>query len=152
MILAVKANPRTVTVLYVEDEECDRYFMQEAFRTAGMGEALRAVVNGREAIDYLAGRGVYADRDLYPSPVAILLDLNMPLVSGFEVLKWIRGRPEFAALPVVVFTSSSREEDKVRARELGADEFVEKPQSMRKFSEVVELMRKRWLGAGQSRE
>ncbi len=146
----MNASPKTVTVLYVEDEECDRHFMEVAFRAAGMGEALRAVVNGREAIDYLAGRGVYADRGRYPAPAAVLLDLNMPLVSGFEVLKWMRGQPEFAALPVVVFTSSSRVEDKVRARELGASEFVEKPQSMGRFREVVELMRKKWLGAVQS--
>jgi len=61
----VNANPTTVTVLYVEDEECDRLFMEVAFQAAGMGEALRAVVNGREAIDYLAARGVYADRGRY---------------------------------------------------------------------------------------
>jgi len=141
----VSANPKTVTVLYVEDEECDRQFMEMAFGAAGMGEGFRAVVNGREAIDYLTGKGVYADRGRYPAPAAVLLDLNMPLVSGFEVLKWMRGQSEFAALPVVVFTSSSREEDRVRAGELGATEYVEKPQSMGRFSEVVELMREKWL-------
>jgi CheY-like chemotaxis protein len=143
----MNADLRTVTVLYVEDEESDRQFMEMAFGAAGMAEGFRAVVNGREAIDYLAGEGVYADRGRYPAPAAVLLDLNMPVVSGFEVLKWMRGRPEFAAMPAVVFTSSSREEDKVRARELGATAFVEKPASAMRFGEVVELMKEKWLGA-----
>jgi CheY-like chemotaxis protein len=132
-------------VLYVEDEECDRMFMEAAFRKAGMGEALRAVVDGREAMEYLGGNGAYADRSRHPMPALVLLDLNLPMVSGFDVLKWMRGRPEIAALPVMIFSSSSKEEDRVKARELGASEFVEKPSSAMRFGDVVEELRRKWL-------
>ncbi len=133
------------TVLYVEDEESDLLFMQMAFRKAGLEPMLRAVGDGREAMAYLAGDGSYADRGRYPLPALVLLDLNLPLVSGFQVLKWLRGRPEFQALPVVIFTSSSHPADKAKAGELGADEYVEKPASGLQFLGVVEALKQKWL-------
>ena len=139
------ANGAAGTVLYVEDEESDRLFMEMAFERAGLQGQLRAVGNGGEALDYLAGRGAYADRGRYPLPLVVLLDLNLPRVSGFEVLTWVRSRPELASLPVLVFSSSLREQDQLKARELGATEYVEKPHSGLKFQEVVERLKERWL-------
>jgi CheY-like chemotaxis protein len=132
------------TVLYVEDEENDVFFMQMAFRKEGLDHALRTVGNGREAIDYLAGNAAYADRERHPLPSVVLLDLNLPLISGFDVLRWLREQPELRNLPVVIFSSSSRNEDKAKARELGAQAYVEKPKSALVFREVVGLLRK-WL-------
>jgi len=120
-------------------------FMKIAFQKAGMGESLHAVVNGREAIDYLAGSGIYADRSQHPLPAVVLLDLNLPVIPGFDVLRWLRSRPELAGMPVVVFSSSTRDEDKAKARELGAKDFVGKPQTMGGFGEVVERVREKWL-------
>lgn len=145
---SMSASASSGTVLYVEDEECDRMFMERAFQKAGMAHALRTVVNGQEAMDYLGGGGVYADRSQHPVPAVVLLDLNMPLVGGFDVLKWMRERPELTDLPVVIFSSSSKEEDRVRARGLGAKEFVEKPQTVGKFGEVVQQLREKWLAQG----
>lgn len=138
---------RNGTVLYVEDEESDALFMQRAFRKAGLESALRVVGDGQAAMDYLSGAGAYAERGRYPLPRVVLLDLNLPVVSGFEVLKWMRNQPVFKITPVVVFTSSPRAEDRQRARELGADEFVEKPNSALLFGNVVQTLRERWLGA-----
>jgi len=135
------------TVLYVEDEENDLLFMQRAFRKAGIGPALRAVGNGQEAIDYLAGNGGFADRARNPLPAVVLLDLNLPVISGFEVLEWLKSQAELSALPVVVFSSSAREEDRRRAFDLGAKEYFEKPNSAFLFSPVVEVLRERWLEA-----
>ncbi len=135
----------SLTVLYVEDEESDLLFMQMAFRKAGLDRALQAVGDGREAMAYLAGQGSYADRGRYPFPSLVLLDLNLPLVSGFQVLKWLRGQPEFKSLPVVVFTSSSHPADRARAGELGADDYLEKPVSGLQFLGVVEGLRQTWL-------
>ena len=145
--MSVSASVNSRTVLYVEDEECDRMFMEAAFRKAGLTDAFRAVVDGKEAKDYLAGSGLYGDRAQHPLPAVVLLDLNMPAVSGFEVLEWMRKHPELAELPVVIFTSSSRDEDKTRAKELGAKDYVEKPSTMAKFGEVVQRVRERWLSA-----
>ena len=73
------------------------------------------------------GAGPFAERENYPLPGVVLLDLNLPEVHGFEVLKWIRAHPSLRELPVVVFTSSARNEDRDRARLLGANEFMRKP-------------------------
>ena len=137
---------KSPTVLYVEDEESDALFMQRAFAGAGDGLCLGLVTDGRAAIDYLAGANSYANREEYPVPAVVLLDLNLPDVHGFEVLRWMRSRPEYAATPVVIFSSSSKEEDKVKARELGANEFVEKPNSGLKFGTVVEALQDWLLG------
>jgi CheY-like chemotaxis protein len=132
------------TILYVEDEEDDALFMRMAFKKAGLGGVLRLVRDGREAINYLSGVSGYEDRENFPVPAVVLLDLNLPEVHGFEVLKWIRGQPDYAALPVVIFSSSAKPEDRVRSRELGANEFVEKPMSAVELREVVERLRERW--------
>src|SRR5512140_2548494 len=114
-------------VLYVEDEATDVLFMRWAFREAGLADSLRSVGDGRDAIAYLAGNGVYADRGQHPLPALILLDLNMPVVSGFEVLEWLLERPELRSLPVVVFSSSTREDDRVEALGLGVRVYVQRP-------------------------
>jgi len=141
------ARHRVGTVLYVEDEENDVTFMRMAFASGGMESALRVVGDGREAIEYLSGAGKYADRKKYPLPSAVLLDLNLPQVPGFEVLKWMRNHPDFARTPVVVFSSSTREDDRVKALALGANEFVAKPSSVARFGEVVERVRDKWMGS-----
>jgi DNA-binding response OmpR family regulator len=139
-------EPKGGIVLYVEDEESDASFMRMAFARQGMESALRIVGDGRAALDYLSGTGEYRDRDKYPLPSVVLLDLNLPQVPGFEVLSWMRTHADFAWTPVVVFSSSTREDDRVKALELGASEFVGKPSSGMKFGEVVEALKERWLG------
>jgi CheY-like chemotaxis protein len=147
----MEARTLRTVVLYVEDEPDDVLFMGRAFTKAGLVDWLRAVGDGRDAIDYLEGRGGYADRGQHPVPALVLLDLNLPVVSGFEVLKWLSGRPELKEVPVVVFSSSAREEDKVKARELGARGFIEKPSSTAGLNAVVEGLKERWLSEAMVR-
>ena len=137
----------TPIVLYVEDEEIDRFFMTRAFETEAFGASLRLVNDGQAAIDYLSGSGDYADRVRYPLPAMVLLDLNMPGVHGFEVLKWIRTQRAHSALPVVIFSSSDREDDQARARLLGANGFVKKPNSGLSFQDVARKLKEQWLNA-----
>jgi CheY-like chemotaxis protein len=132
-------------VLYVEDEETDRFLVERAFMKEGLGSALQMVNHGRAAIDYLSGNGPYARREKYPFPGVVLLDLNLPEVPGFEVLKWIRAHPDYSALPVVVFTSSARDEDRERARALGANEFLQKPGDPALFQAVARSLNEQWL-------
>jgi len=133
-------------------EQTDALFTCTAFSDKGLASAFRLVSDGRAAIEYLSGTGKYADRKEYPLPAVVLLDLNLPQVPGFDVLKWMRNRPDFLATPVVVFTSSVRQEDKVKATELGANEFVAKPSSGMRFGEVVEGLRQKWLSAEYSNQ
>lgn len=137
---------REGTVLYVEDEESDALFLKRAFTEKGMADRLQHVADGRAAIDYLSGAGQYGDRDKYPVPILVLLDLNLPNVPGFGVLEWMRNNPEYARTVVVVFSSSTREDDRIKARNLRADEFLSKPSSGLGFGQVVEALQRRWLG------
>ena len=123
-------------VLYVEDEADDVFFMERAFRKAGLPHTLYAVSDGRQAIAYLAGEKPFT-RLTHPLPCAILLDLNLPQISGFDVLSWVRAHPELGALPVVIFSSSGRREDRERAEKLGATHYLLKPISGLEFVSIA---------------
>ncbi len=141
-----------MTVLFVEDEKSDVFFMREAFKRVAPGVQLEAVRDGEEAVDYLAGRNGFAQRGAYPLPALVLLELNLPVMPGLEVLKWMRGQAQFRELPVVVLSSSACEQDKQRASELGASWFIQKPASPRQFCDVAEQVTKRWLSPSGRRE
>lgn len=138
----------TTSVLYVEDEENDAFFMQRAFKKLGIGHSLQWVSDGLKAIAYLAGKAPYNDRDQFPMPSVILLDLNLGFMSGFDVLDWLRAQPEFVSLPVVIFSSSNNPLDRERAFRLGATDFVPKPRSSAEFPEAIAPVRQRWLVQG----
>src|ERR1041384_3523205 len=133
------------SVLYAEDEPDDIFFMKRAFRPAGIGEQLRTVNDGNEAIDYLAGRGKYSNRRENPLPSVVLLDLKMPETSGFEVLQWIRTHPGVATWPVVIFPSSSQPADIERASTLGANGYLVKPGSPDLLIDLVKAFKEYWL-------
>jgi CheY-like chemotaxis protein len=132
-------------VLYVEDEDGDRFLMKTAFAREGLAGALHVVGDGRLALDYLSGGGAYVDREAHPMPGVVLLDLNLPEIHGFDVLKWIRAHPLHSTLPVVVFTSSQRDEDRARAKLLGASDFFLKPSSVMGFQEMARRLNDRYL-------
>jgi CheY-like chemotaxis protein len=127
---------RRQAVLYVEDEADDVFFMKRAFQKAGLTHTLHAVKDGRQAIAYLAGEQPF-DRETHPLPCAVLLDLNLPRISGFNVLTWVRAHPELSGLPVVVFSSSGRREDRERAEQLGATRYLLKPTSGLEFVSIA---------------
>lgn len=137
------AKPLPV-VLYVEDEEEDIALMRYAFKRQNLEPHLRIVPNGLEAKRYLAGQGEYADRALYPLPRVLLLDLKLPLVSGFELLAWVREQPNLGAFPIVAFSSSDREDERREAMELGAAEYLIKPAGGT-FVGIVERLHQKWF-------
>lgn len=136
---------KSAPVLYVEDEENDVFFMQLGFQSACLLHPLQIARNGKEALAFLSGEGQYADRVNYPLPCLVLLDLNLPFFSGFEVLGWLRHQTEFQALPVVVFTASSHESDREKALRLGANEFITKPTDMSRLPKLLLEIKARWL-------
>jgi CheY-like chemotaxis protein len=131
-------------MLYVEDEEDDVFFMRTALKRLGLADRFHAVGDGEQAIDYLAGKGPFADRERAPLPSLLVLDLNLPIRSGFEVLEWLRNQPEFATLTVVIFSSSGRPEDRRRAQQLGATEYLLKPTSGVEFFEIASQLTRAW--------
>lgn len=111
-------------ILYVEDEESDAFLLKHCFLKLGIHDPFQLVTDGEEAIAYLSGNGAYVDRDHYPLPCLILLDLNLPKKNGFEILEWRRRHSLISLIPVVIFTSSSNPEDIRHAYELGASAYL----------------------------
>jgi CheY-like chemotaxis protein len=133
-------------ILWAEDDEHERFFIRRALERSGVGNPVIAVEDGREAVDYLAGIGPYADRATHPLPGLLVLDLNMPKMSGLEVLAWLSTQPDFNELPVVVLSSSGLESDIKRAIELGADDFQVKPVEFERLVDIIRNLHSRWLG------
>jgi CheY-like chemotaxis protein len=136
---------RPTPVLYVEDEDNDAFFMRLGFESTSITTPLEVVTDGQQALQYLAGEGPYADREKYPFPCLVLLDLNLPMVSGFEVLSWIRRQPAMDGLPVIIFSSSSQPQDQQRVRDLGADAYLVKPVNMGRLDEMLGKLKTNWL-------
>ena len=134
----------TNTILLVEDEENDVFFMQEAMKKAGVLNPIRVANDGQQAIDYFKGAGKFGDRDEFPLPCLVLLDLKLPYVMGLEVLRWIRQQSEVPAI-VVIFSSSKEEEDIATAYRLGANGYLVKPSDMGKLLEIAKSINDFWL-------
>ena len=133
------------TILVVEDERNDVFFLEYAFQGAGITNPLQAVADGQEAIDYLAGQGAFSDRKQYPLPCLLLLDLNMPGKSGFDVLRWIRQQPNLKSLKVVVVSGSNQEADMATARSLGITDYIIKPSGLHTLLEIIQEKKDVWL-------
>ena len=115
------------TILLVDDSENDLLLMRAAFKRAGCNMALQEVRNGEEAVPYLKGERQYCDRNKFPLPAVMLLDLNMPMKDGFDVLAWVRSQRGLKRLAVIILTASKRSQDVERAFDLGATSFLVKP-------------------------
>ena len=132
-------------ILVAEDEETDAILLCRAFKRAGLPHRLALVRNGEEAVAYLRADPPFDNREEHPFPCLVLLDLKMPRMNGFDLLRWIRTQPEFVSLPSVVFTSSSSEADREAARQLGASEYIVKPHAFADLLTTVCELHARWL-------
>lgn len=132
-------------ILYVEDDANDVILLEHGLKKAGVKVTMFNVADGQEAIEYMSGHGRYADRGEFPLPCLILLDLKMPRVSGIDFLQWLRARPEFASIVVIVFSSSELRADVAAAYKTGANSFVSKPTAPEALNNLVHLLRGWWL-------
>jgi CheY-like chemotaxis protein len=131
---------RDFTILLVEDNKDDVMLLQRTFWQAHLANPLKIVSNGADAINYLQGAGPYADRNIYPLPSLLLLDLHMPVVDGFDVLQWLRSsRSRLDSILTVVLISSAEEPDLQRALKLGADSYLVKSAH---FEELLPLLKR----------
>ena len=106
---------------------------------------MQFVENGEELMDYLHNRGSFADKDKYPTPGLILLDLNMPKKDGREALKEIKSDEHLRVIPVVVLTTSKAEEDILRTYDLGVSSFITKPVTFAALVDVMRTLSKYWF-------
>ncbi len=132
-------------ILLVEDNEDDAFVIRRSFEKAHVINCLRTVTTGEEAIAYLKGEGVYADRAEHPLPSLLLLDLKLPGIDGFEVLRWIRQQRGFRDLHIVVVTSSADVREVNVAFRLGANAFMIKPVDFMRFAEFSEALSGSWV-------
>lgn len=133
-------------ILAAEDEETDAFLLRLAFDEAHVTNPVVVVSDGQEVVNYLTGSGAYSAPVARPLPRLITLDLKMPRMNGFDVLDWLKGHPEFNAIPVVVISSSSEDRDMVKARSLGARDYFVKPHRLEDFIAIIHSLQKRWLG------
>jgi CheY-like chemotaxis protein len=125
------------TILVVEDTEDDVFFLKRALKSASIPHPVQVVEDGQKALDYLSGAGIYADRETYPLPFLVLLDLKLPYVMGLDVLKWIRSHREFDSMIVAVLTSSQQDNDLTETTRLGGNFYFVKPPTPEKLSDLV---------------
>lgn len=138
------------TILLVEDDPNDVFLIQRAFRKANLANPIQVMKDGEAAVQYLSGQEPYADRDRYPFPILMLLDLKLPRRSGLEVLEWLKQQPKLKRLPVVVLTSSREHTDLNRAYDLGANSYLVKPVAFDSLLNMVQTLNQYWLIINES--
>ena len=133
------------TILLVEDNPADVKITQRALRDGGLPVDLLVARDGQEAVEYLFRQGAHATDPEWRIPDLILLDINLPRLNGLQVLERIRATPALRATPVVVLTTSRRQEDIQQMYAAGANTYIEKPQDFNRFVQVLQTIQRYWL-------
>lgn len=137
--------PNRDVVLVAEDSDEDFFILERAAKQAASGLRLHRVNDGRAAVDYLnqAHHGRQTPRP--PLPKLVLLDLKMPTMDGFEVLRWLSRHAELKRLPVVVFSNSAETSDLRKAYDLGANGYTTKPETFERLKQQVSALQEYWI-------
>ena len=132
------------TILLADDDEDDVFLLDRAFKEARVPNPRNRVADGEQVLAYLDGAGKYSDRRIFPYPLFLLLDLQMPTMDGFEVLKWIRQHPHHKRLPVIALTGLESQPVLLRAYDLGANSLHKKPSNFQELIHLVEGLQAYW--------
>ena len=132
-------------ILLVEDNPDDVELTLHALKKSNITNEVVVAQDGKEALDYLFGKGEYTNRDTSKIPVLILLDLNLPKINGIEVLQGIRADERTRLLPTVILTSSKEEQDLVNGYRSGANSYIRKPVDFNQFAEAIRQLGLYWL-------
>jgi CheY-like chemotaxis protein len=135
----------TPVILHVEDDHNDVLLVELAFKKATSSAVLQVVHDGEQAVEYLSGVGRYRDRQAFPMPAVVLLDIKLPRRSGMEVLSWVRSRDELRRMPVIMLTSSNQPSDVNRAYDLGVNSYLVKPSALDDLVETIRKLSAYWL-------
>lgn len=137
---------RSARILVVDDNRMDVELTLSAFKDTGLLHTLHVAYNGQMALDFVQGKGPYADRNRFPLPNLVLLDLKMPGMDGHTVLRHLKETPVVRRIPVVVLSSSQEESDRVSCYDLGANGYIVKPTSYEGFLKAVRILDAYWFG------
>lgn len=136
--------PPPIRLLIAEDDNQDFAFIQHALEESRFSPEVHRVHDGVEAIDYLTGKGQYANRTVHRFPDVVLLDLKMPRMNGFELLEWLEQNPQHRVIPTIVMSSSATPSDIERAYQHGAHSYFVKPLRYEQFVEVFRTFAAYW--------
>ncbi len=137
-------------ILLVEDNPRDEALTIRALKKNNIVNEVHVTRDGVEALDYLFGTGPYRERDIAQTPQVVLLDLKLPKIDGLQVLQRIRADERTKRIPVVIFTSSSEEEDMIKSYDLGANSYVRKPVDFEQFLQATKQLGLYWLVLNES--
>lgn len=137
------------TILLIEDSEDDALLMQRALRKSAITDCVHIAKDGKEAVEYLKGVGPFSNRQEFPLPQLVLLDLQMPEMHGLKVLEWIRAQPEFRSTVVIVLSSSRLPGDVQLAYKLGSNSYLVKPPTLEMLYQTVAAIAQYWLALNQ---
>lgn len=137
------------TILLVEDNPQDEKLVLRALHKINLANQVDVVRDGQQALDYLFHDGEFAGRAGSDLPTVVLLDLNLPRVSGLDVLTQLRNDPRTRLLPIVILTSSDEDRDRLAGYEGGANSFVRKPLDFAEFAETVARLGIYWLATNE---
>lgn len=137
-------------ILVVEDNPDHLELTVLTLREHGVTAEIAVARDGAQALDYLFGQGIHADRDTRRQPAFVLLDMKLPRLSGLDVLRSIRSNPMTTLIPVVMLTSSSEQSDMVACYQSGVNGFVRKPVDFGEFTEKLNRLQAYWLGVNES--
>ena len=136
-------------ILVADDDENDVFLLRHAFVKARLANPLQVVHDGEQLVAYLRGEEHYADREKYPFPALVLLDIKMPKMNGLEALSIIRNDPELRRLVVILLSSSDQEQDINQAFDLRANSYLVKPTSIERMVNVLGRLKDYWLAVNQ---
>lgn len=139
----------TVEILLVEDNPADVELTLHALRHNNLANLIQVARDGEEALDFLFCRGPHANRSFNRPPKLILLDLKLPKVDGFEVLRRLKGDMRTRPIPVVILTSSKEERDMVEGYQLGVNSYIQKPVDFNQFRETIKQLGLYWMVVNQ---
>ncbi|HLZ97640.1 MAG TPA: response regulator [Steroidobacteraceae bacterium] len=142
----------SVDILVVEDDPDELDMTLRALRTACAGSAVSVARDGFEALLFIFCEGAYSTRDIRATPRLILLDLALPKVDGFEVLRRLKGDPRTSTIPVVILTSSREYRDIAEGYDAGANSYIVKPVDFQLFVGAVQSLGTYWLSLNQPRQ
>ena len=139
---SVKGKP--VDILLVEDNEDHIELTLRALKNNNLINDIHVVKDGKEALDFAYHRGKYQDTEKYPRPGLILLDIHLPKVNGLEVLETLKKDPDLKSIPVIMLTTSSRDEEIVKSYAGGVNSYVTKPVDFEEFVKKIKYMKLYW--------
>jgi len=138
-------NVRPINILLVEDNEDHVMLTVRALKENGLANRIDVVKNGEEALDYIYNRGEFLDKDKYPLPELMLLDIKLPKIDGLEILDIVKNDDDLKSLPVIMLTTSENEKDIIKAYSTGANSYITKPVSFNKFMEKLVDLNFYWV-------